>query len=108
MSYYMIQAAYTPEAIAKLVREPQDRFEAIRPMFKKIGGSLEHAWFTFGEYDVVIICQMPDNVSAAAVSLAAAAGGAVRAIRTTPLMTAQEGLAAMKKAATTGYQPPKG
>jgi hypothetical protein len=43
---------------------------------------------------------MPDNVSAAAFSVAASAGGAIKAIKTTPLE-------AMKKAATAGYKPPK-
>jgi hypothetical protein len=50
---------------------------------------------------------MPDNVSAAAFSLAASAGGGVRAIKTTPLLSTEEGVEAMKKAATAGYKPPK-
>jgi uncharacterized protein with GYD domain len=108
MAYYLIQAAYTSEAVAKLVRRPQDRLGAIRPMFKKLGGSLEGAWFAFGDYDIVLIAEMPNNVSAAAVSLAVGAGGVVRAIKTTPLMTAREGVAAMRKASATGYKPPKG
>ena len=49
---------------------------------------------------------MPNNVSAAAFSIAAAAGGAVSAIRTTPLMTTKEGMDAMKKAAASSYKPP--
>jgi uncharacterized protein with GYD domain len=77
-------------------------------MFGKLGGKLQNGWYAFGEYDLVLICEMPDNVSAAAVSLSAAAGGAVKAIKTTPLMSAQEGVAAMQKASGTGYQPPKG
>jgi hypothetical protein len=49
---------------------------------------------------------MPDNVSAAGVSIAAAAGGAVKAIKTTPLMTVQESMEAMRKAGQAGYRPP--
>jgi uncharacterized protein with GYD domain len=107
MPHYLIQVAYTPAAVATLVRNPQDRIEAIRPLFKKLGGSLQNGWFAFGEYDLVLICEMPDNVSVAAASLTAAAGGAVRAIKTTPLMSAQEAVAAMKKASGSGYEPPK-
>src|ERR1019366_5307475 len=69
MAYYLIQAAYTSEAAAKLVRRPQDRLGSLRPMFKKMGGSLEGAWFAFGDYDVVLIAEMPNNVSSAAIAL---------------------------------------
>jgi hypothetical protein len=48
---------------------------------------------------------MPNNVSAAAFSVAVAAGGACRNVTTTPLLTVQEALDAMKQAATSGYKP---
>lgn len=48
---------------------------------------------------------MPDSVSAAAIALAFAAGGAIRNGQTTPLMTAFEALEAMRKAGTCGYKP---
>jgi len=51
---------------------------------------------------------MPDNVSAAAFSMAASAGGALKAIKTTPLLTVQEGIEAMRKAADVEYRPPAG
>ena len=98
MAYYMIQAAFTPESWAKLVKNPQDRREAIRPMIEKLDGRLEGYWLAFGDYDAVVIAQVPDNVTAAALSLAAAAGGALRAIKTTPLMPMEEGMQAMRKA----------
>jgi hypothetical protein len=49
---------------------------------------------------------MPGNVEAAAFSLAASAGGAVRSIKTTPLLSASEGIDAMKKASMSGYKAP--
>jgi uncharacterized protein with GYD domain len=107
MPQYLLQAAYTPEAWASLVKNPQDRFEAVRPVVEKLGGKLETKWFCFGDYDLVAVLDMPDNVSAAAFSLAASAGGAIRAIKTTPFLSTDEGVAAMKKAATAGYKPPK-
>jgi uncharacterized protein with GYD domain len=106
MAYYLIQAAYTPEAWAKMVKSPQDRKAAIAPMIEKLGGRLESFWMSFGEYDAHVILQAPDNVTAAALSLAAAAGGSVRAVKTTPLMTMEEGMEAMRKAASAGYRPP--
>ena len=71
-----------------------------------VGGDIESAYMAFGEYDLVGVMNLPSNVEAAAFSLAATAGGAVRAIKTTPLMTIQEGISAMKKAAVAGYVPP--
>jgi hypothetical protein len=50
--------------------------------------------------------EMPDNVSAAAFSLAGSAGGGIKAVKTTPLLTIDEGIEAMRKAAGAGYRPP--
>lgn len=107
MPQYLLQVAYTPEAWASLLKSPHNRLEAVRPAVEKLGGKLDTGWFCFGDYDLVAVLNMPDNVSAAAFSLAASAGGAVRAIKTTPLLSTDEGVAAMKKAATAGYKPPK-
>ena len=106
MPYYLLQAAYTPEAWARLVKDPHDRVEAIRPVIEGLGGKIVAGFLCFGEYDTVAVAEMPDNVSAAAFSMAAAAGGAVKAVKTTPLMTTQEGGEAMRKAASAAYQPP--
>ena len=106
MAYFLLQGAYTPEAWKSLVKKPVDRVEVVRPVIEKLGGSVEGAWFAFGDYDVVLIMQMPDNVNAAAFSLAVAASGAFKAHKTTPLMTIADGIEAMKKAAGAGYRPP--
>jgi uncharacterized protein with GYD domain len=107
MAYYLIQAAFTPEAWSKLLKDPQDRREAVRPMIERLGGKLEGYWVAFGDYDSVVIAQVPDNICAAALSLAASAGGALKSIKTTPLMTMDEAMQAMRKAADAGYRPPK-
>jgi hypothetical protein len=52
------------------------------------------------------LMQLPDNVSAAAFSIAVSAGGAVRAVKTTPLMSVEEGMDAMRKAGEVDYKPP--
>ena len=71
-----------------------------------MGGKIECAYISFGEYDVMAVLDMPDNVSAAAFAIAASAGGAVKAAKTTPLMTMEEGIEAMRKAGGAGYRPP--
>ncbi len=103
MPYFLEQIAYGAEGWGALVKHPQNRIEAVRPAIEKLGGKIESAWFAFGEYDVVLIIHMPDNVSAAAIAIAFAAGGACKSVKTTPLITIAEGVEAMKKAATAGY-----
>ena len=98
MAYYMYQASFTADAWAKMVKEPQDREKALRPVIEKLGGKLIGYWMAFGESDAVVIVQLPDNVSAAAASLAATAGGAVKSLKTTALMSIDESMQAMKKA----------
>ena len=106
MPYYMYQVSYTPEAWAGLAKRPQDRARAIRPIIRQLKGRLVSFYLAFGEYDAVVIAEMPDNEAAAALSIAASAGGAVKAIKTTSLMTVQEGIQAMRKAGKSGYRPP--
>ena len=106
MAYFLLQGSYTAEAWKTLVTNPVNRTEAVRPAIEKLGGAIESSYFTFGDYDVLLILQMPDHVSAAAFSLAVAAGGAFKAHQTTPLLSMEEGLEALRKAGTTGYRPP--
>ncbi len=104
MPYFLHQVSYTPDALARLIANPHDRFEAIRGPIEKLGGKIKDSYFAFGQHDAVLITEMPDNVSAAAIALAFAAGGALRNCQTTPLMTNAEALDAMRKAGTCGYK----
>ena len=79
---------------------------AVRPAIEKLGGKIESAWYAFGDYDVVLIVQMPSNVDAGAIAIAFAAGGACKAVKTTPLLTAEEAVEAMKKASGSEYRAP--
>jgi uncharacterized protein with GYD domain len=104
MAHYLIQVGYTPEAWAAVVKNPQDRAAAVAPAIEKLGGKMKHFWLSFGEYDVVGIVEMPNQVSAAAFAIALAAGGSCRSLLTTPLLDFEEGIEAMKKAGTCGYK----
>jgi uncharacterized protein with GYD domain len=106
MAAYLLQVAYTPAAMGAMVAKPQNRLEALKPVFKQLGGKMTQAWFAFGEYDIVGIMELPDNVSAAAFSFAVSAGGALKAVKTTPLLSIAEGIEAMKKAGELSYKPP--
>ncbi len=89
-----------------MIKNPQNRAEQVRPVVEAAGGKLLGYYFAFGEYDVVTIVEMPDNVSTSALALAIAGSGAVKAQKTTVLMTPEEGLEAMRRASGTGYRPP--
>jgi uncharacterized protein with GYD domain len=106
MPSYMVQISYTAEVLASFIKKPTDRTEVISKLAAKIGGKLVGSWFSFGDYDAVIIIEGGDNVSAAAVSIAVSASGAFKGFKTTPLLGTEEGLAAMKKAGALGYKPP--
>jgi uncharacterized protein with GYD domain len=108
MAHYLVQVAYTSEAWAIMLKNPQDRIEVVSKVVQNLGGSLVGGWLTFGEYDTVVILQFPDDATAAAFSMAVAAGGACKSVRTTPLLSVEEGIEAGKKAVKAGYTPPKG
>jgi uncharacterized protein with GYD domain len=106
MPHFLTQVAYNEQAWQTLVSNPQNRLDAIRPVIEKLGGRIVNAYFAFGDYDFVLITELPDNVSAAALAIAASAGGACKSVKTTPLMENAEGLEALRKAASSGYRAP--
>lgn len=106
MAYYLLQTAYTPQGWAAMQGNPHDRLEAIKPSVERLGGSIVDGWLSFGEYDVVLICSLPNNVTAAALSIAISSGGAAKAVRTTPLISFSEGIDALHQATEAAYAPP--
>jgi uncharacterized protein with GYD domain len=99
MALYMYQVAYTAESLAAQLKNPANRAEMVgRAACEAVGGQLVGHWYCFGEYDLVIIADVPDNISMTAISLAIAAGGAVKSAKTTVLMSGADAVAGMKKA----------
>ena len=105
MPLFMHQVAYSADGWNAIISEPQDRIEAVRSAIEKLGGKLVSGWFSFGQYDIVAITEMPDHVGAAAISIAFAGGGACKSVQTTPLLTQEEAMRAMKQAGECGYRP---
>jgi len=99
MPHYMYQIAYTPESWAAQVKNPQNRVETVgKAACEAVGGKLIGGWLCFGEYDAMLIVDVPNEESMAAIALAVAAGGALKAGKTTLLMTGAQGVNALKKA----------
>ncbi len=106
MPYYMTQVSYNSHSWEAQVKNPEDRSKIIGTLLEAAGGRLISFFYAFGEYDIVLIMETPDNATVASVVIAASAGGAIRNIKTTVLMSAEEGLDAIKKAGSIAYSPP--
>ena len=85
------------------VGQRSKRRAAAEAALKGVNGKLEAFYYAFGETDVFAIADVPDNVSAAALSLAVSASGAVKT-QMTVLLTPEEIDQATKK--TVSYRPP--
>lgn len=104
MPKYLLQGSYTMEGIKGLLKDGgSKRRQAVEQAIKGLGGQLEAFYFAFGETDAFGIADAPDNVSAAALSLAITASGAAH-VKTTVLLTPEEMDRATKK--TISYRPP--
>ncbi|MFE3448774.1 GYD domain-containing protein [Nonomuraea sp. NPDC059194] len=104
MPKYLIQATYTPEGLKGLLREGgTGRREALDRMMENIGGRVESFYYAFGECDVYVITDVPNNVTAAAVGLTISATGAVRT-KTVVLLTTDEIDEAVRQ--EVAYRPP--
>ncbi len=62
--------------------------------------------YAFGSHDGYNLWEAPDNVSMAAVALAISGGGALSSLETTVLLTVDETMDALRKAAQVQYQAP--
>lgn len=104
MAKYLWQASYSVEGAKGLLKEGgTSRRATIEQLVKDIGGTVEGFYFAFGDDDVYVIADIPDNVTAAAMSLTVAAAGAAR-IKTTVLLTPEEIDDATQK--SVAYRPP--
>lgn len=90
MPKFLLQASYKAEGVKGLLSEGGSaRVAAVKKAFKTAGGKLESFYFAFGDSDVYLIADAPDNATMAAIALNVAASGSV-AIKTTVLLTPEE------------------
>jgi uncharacterized protein with GYD domain len=104
MAKYLVQATYTTDGLTGLLKEGgSGRMEAVRELLTRIGGTLDSFHFAFGENDVYLIADLPDNASAASLGLTVSASGAVRT-KTVVLLSPAEVDEAVRK--DLAYRPP--
>ncbi len=106
MPLYLTQFAYTPEAWAALARTPEDRTATVAAECERYGCRLRELFYSFGEYDGLVLVEAPDEATVAAVLIGAVAAGHLRAMKTTPLLTPAQATEAMRRAGRMGYNQP--
>ena len=110
MPQYLYQLSYTAESMAAQIKDPQDRLKtAAMPVLEAVGGKLLGGGFSFGEYDVALMIEAPNDEAAAAIAAAVAAGGAIRSAKTTKLLSGEQWVSALRKAGDVAraYKPSK-
>jgi uncharacterized protein with GYD domain len=106
MPKFLIEATYTPEGFRGLQKDrASGRREAVSTALDALGAKLESMHFAFGERDVIVIVEAPDNITAAALGVVVCAAGGART-NTTPLLTIEEADQALSKKGD--YRPPGG
>lgn len=90
MPIYVTQGRYTRDAVKGMIMKPEDRADAVSRLMAKAGGRLIGHYLTFGEYDFLVIAEMPGETQMAAALLAASAGGGITDLRTMLAMTSVE------------------
>jgi uncharacterized protein with GYD domain len=108
MALSMVQFSYKTETFEKLIKNPEDRSVAVRKLIEQLGGRILAFYYTFGEFDGLVIADMPDQVSGLAANMVSLAGGGTAKLKTTILITVEEAMAAMKKASGIQLLQPKG
>ncbi len=89
-----------------MVSSPEDRSGMLKDLMESVGGKVHSVDYCFGEFDVVVIMETPDDITMASLSMAIGASGAVTNLRTTVLIPSADGLAAAQKAKGITYRPP--
>lgn len=104
MPLYLLQGTYTTEGAKGLLKDGgSKRRSVVQKLLEQAGGKLHAFYYALGSEDVYVVAELPDQVTAVALSLAVNASGAVQ-LKTTVLLTAEELDAATKK--SIGYRPP--
>ena len=110
MGHYAMLFNYTEKSAAALAANPQDRAAEAANLFEAVGGKLHQYYFAIGEYDGLVIAEVPDTVSYAALALAVAGTGSITNLRGVPLLSMDDAMQAMRKAGelAQSYRPPAG
>ena len=88
MKTYVTLLSYTEQGMANIKESPA-RLDAARKLFAANGANLKQWFLTFGRYDAVVVCEAPDDDTAAKLILKVASLGNVK-FETMPAFTEDE------------------
>jgi len=94
VSHYILLVNWTEQGIGK-IKESSERYNAFKGSVEKAGGKLIGGYYTFGEYDVVIIIDAPNDEIVMSLMLKVGSYGNVRT-KTLKAFTAEEGIKIIK------------
>jgi uncharacterized protein with GYD domain len=77
MPHYVLLMNWTDQGV-KAYKDSVDRAEAARGALRERGVSLNHIFWTIGQYDLVCICEATDDATVSAALLALGAQGNLR------------------------------
>ncbi len=98
MPTFMYQFKYTPAAWAAFVKKPEDRGAAVDELLKGIGGRLISNYYSFGDWDGLVIFEAPDDLTAMTAIVTIIAPGHLEATKTTVLFSMQDMINATRRA----------
>ncbi len=104
MPLFMYQFKYTPAAWAAFVKRPEDRRPLVDELLKHLGGRLVSVYYTFGEWDGLVIFEAPDENKALAAIVRIISPGHLEATKTTVLFSMEEVIKAMNLASTLTFR----
>jgi uncharacterized protein with GYD domain len=108
VAHYLIEVGYTPQAWNTQIDKQANVIERITPALDACGAKLECMYYAFGDVDLIGVIDFPTPEDAAAFALAVGSSGALRLYRTTQLLSVDQGIASLHKAAQVRkvYAPP--
>ena len=108
MPKYVIFFTLKGESVKGMIDRPSDREAVVSHLLAGVGGTLEAYYWMFGHYDGMAISDIPDSMSAAAVSLAASSSGAFGHLETHELVPSSSLNQILETAKGLSYFPPGG
>jgi uncharacterized protein with GYD domain len=90
MPRFAVFFTLTPETIKRMIDHPGDRAAVLRASLEQQGGRLESYYWMLGQYDGMVICELPDGKSAASAALAVGSTGAFGRTETHELFSSEE------------------
>ena len=108
MAKYVTLFTCTSEAWARMIRDPGDRTATVRRLAESLGGSVECVYWMLGGYDGIVILDVPDSISGAALSITVGSTGAFKNLQTHELLTQEQLGQALSRSkdAAQAYHPP--